>query len=131
MSFLLLRPLTNLRIRLAEAIRGDPPRLRMRPLETERLLLRRLNQEDRGDIAGWEAWANTQHGNEVEAQKFLDFCFREYRESRINPWGIVIPVSQNSHTEWIATRPPTIRTPNTNGNRIESLCMIAKDGKVG
>jgi ribosomal-protein-alanine N-acetyltransferase len=62
----------------------------MRPLETERLLLRRLDQEDHGDIASWEAWANTQHGREIEAQKLLDFCFREYRESRMGPWGILL-----------------------------------------
>jgi len=62
----------------------------MRQLETERLLMSRLSQEDRGDIAGWEAWANTQHGKEIEAQKFLDFCFREYRESRMGPWGILL-----------------------------------------
>lgn len=62
----------------------------MHPLETERLLLRRLSQEDRGDIAGWEAWWNTQQGKEIAAQKFLDFCFREYRESRMGPWGILL-----------------------------------------
>lgn len=62
----------------------------MHPLETERLLLRRLSQEDRGDIVGWEAWANTQQGKEIAAQKFLDFCFREYRESRMGPWGILL-----------------------------------------
>ncbi len=90
LSFLLRRPRTNIRIRLAGAINGGPPGLRMRPLETERLLLRRVSQEDRGEISGREAWANTQHGKEIEAQKFLDFCFREYRESRMGPWGILL-----------------------------------------
>jgi len=62
----------------------------MRPLETERLVLRGLRQEDLGDIAGWGAWANAQFGKEIEAQEFLDFCFREYRESRMGPWGILL-----------------------------------------
>jgi [ribosomal protein S5]-alanine N-acetyltransferase len=60
----------------------------MRPLQTERLLLREFRQEDLGGIICWEAELNPPENDEIEAQKFLDFCFREYRESGIGPWGM-------------------------------------------
>ena len=91
LSFLLRGPLTNVlwnRIGHARAINSAPPGVKMHPLETERLLLREFRQEDLGDVVRWEAEANTQDGNEIESQKFLDFCFGEYRKSGMGPWGM-------------------------------------------
>jgi hypothetical protein len=48
----------------------------MRPLETNRLLLREFHQEDIGDVIRWEAGVSTQDDNETAAQKFLDFWQR-------------------------------------------------------
>jgi ribosomal-protein-alanine N-acetyltransferase len=62
----------------------------MRPIETERLQLREFRQEDIGDVIRWEPGANTQSGKEIAAQRFLDFCFQEYRESGMGPWGILL-----------------------------------------
>jgi len=62
----------------------------MRPLETERLLLREFRQEDLGGVIRWEVWVDPQHNNEIEAQKLLDYCFREYGKSGIGPWGMVV-----------------------------------------
>jgi [ribosomal protein S5]-alanine N-acetyltransferase len=61
--------------------------LKMPVLETERLVLRKLDQEDLIDIIAWEAVPGAQN-TEVEAQEFLEFCFREYRERGIGPWGM-------------------------------------------
>jgi len=61
--------------------------LKMPVLETERLVLRKLDQEDLKDIIAWEAVPAAQN-TEVEAQKFLEYCFREYRERGIGPWGM-------------------------------------------
>ncbi len=56
-------------------------------LETERLVLRPLDQNDLQDILAWEeeTWAQNPG---VAAQEFLDYCFREYGERGIGPWGI-------------------------------------------
>jgi [ribosomal protein S5]-alanine N-acetyltransferase len=62
----------------------------MRALETERLLLREFRQEDIGDIIRWQPAPNTQNTKEIEAQQFLDFCFQQYRESGMGPWGILL-----------------------------------------
>ncbi len=62
----------------------------MRPLETKRLLLREFRQEDIGVIIRWEPAPNTRNSKEIEAQQFLDFCFQEYRESGMGPWGILL-----------------------------------------
>lgn len=59
----------------------------MRAFETERLLLGEFHQEDLRDVASWEEGSGAQ-SVEVAAQEFLDFCFREYRERGIGPWGM-------------------------------------------
>ncbi len=56
-------------------------------LETERLLLRKLDQEDLTDIIAWDVVPGVQNA-EVEAQEFLEYCFREYRDRGIGPWGM-------------------------------------------
>jgi ribosomal-protein-alanine N-acetyltransferase len=70
-------------IRLASGQR----KLDMPVLETERLLLRKLDLNDLGDIIGWGEVPIAQSA-EVLAQEFLDYCFREYRERGIGPWGM-------------------------------------------
>ena len=62
-------------------------KLQMPVLETERLVLRQLDQDDLRDITAWEEVTSAQN-NDVAAQEFLDYCFREYRERGIGPWGI-------------------------------------------
>ena len=62
-------------------------RLRMTVLETDRLVLRKLDQKDLRDIIAWADYSTGQNA-EVPAQEFLDYCFREYRERGIGPWGI-------------------------------------------
>jgi ribosomal-protein-alanine N-acetyltransferase len=62
-------------------------KLDMPVLETERLVLRKLDQDDLKDIVAWEDVPIAQSAR-VQAQDFLDYCFREYRERGIGPWGI-------------------------------------------
>ena len=62
-------------------------RLKMPVLETERLVLRKLDQKDLRDIIAWADYSTGQNA-EVPAQEFPDYCFREYRERGIGPWGI-------------------------------------------
>jgi [ribosomal protein S5]-alanine N-acetyltransferase len=62
-------------------------KLRMPALETERLVLRQLDWGDLRDIMAWEEGTSAQDA-EVAAQEFLNYCFREYRERGIGPWGI-------------------------------------------
>jgi RimJ/RimL family protein N-acetyltransferase len=62
-------------------------KLDMPVLETERLVLRKLDLSDLRDIIAWEDVPIAQNA-EVQAQEFLDYCFREYRERGIGPWGI-------------------------------------------
>jgi ribosomal-protein-alanine N-acetyltransferase len=62
-------------------------KLQMPVLETERLVLRQLDQDDLRDITAWEEVTSAQN-NDVASQEFLDYCFREYRERGIGPWGI-------------------------------------------
>lgn len=62
-------------------------KLKMPVLETERLVLRPLDQHDLGDILAWEETTWAQNPG-VAAQQFLDYCFREYIERGIGPWGI-------------------------------------------
>ena len=93
LRFLLPWPLTRIlwnRIHHAGPIKYSPQRLSMRPLETERLLLREFVQEDLEGVIRWDAWVEPQDKNEMEAQKFLDFCFREYRKSGIGPWAMLV-----------------------------------------
>lgn len=61
--------------------------LKMPVIETERLILRRFDQEDLKDILAWEDFP-VGPSHEVQAQEFLDYCFREYRERGIGPWGM-------------------------------------------
>ena len=61
-------------------------------LDTERLQLRRFCQEDRAHVIEWceDAVANP----ESEAQRFLDFCFRQYEQSGEGPWAIVLKATR-------------------------------------
>jgi ribosomal-protein-alanine N-acetyltransferase len=59
----------------------------MQVLQTERLILRQFHQDDLRDVASWME-AGSIPNTEFEAQRFLDFCFREYRERGIGPWGL-------------------------------------------
>jgi len=65
---------------------GERP-LKMPVLETERLVLRKLDQKDLKDIIAWGEFSAGQNA-EVQAQEFLDYCFRECRERGIVPWGM-------------------------------------------
>jgi ribosomal-protein-alanine N-acetyltransferase len=62
-------------------------KLDMPVLETERIVLRKFDLNDLGDIIAWEEVPIAQSAA-VQAQEFLDYCFREYRERGIGPWGI-------------------------------------------
>jgi [ribosomal protein S5]-alanine N-acetyltransferase len=66
---------------------SEQRKLKMPVLETERLVLRPLDQGDLSDIVAWEEIAIAQN-NGAAAQEFLDYCFREYRDRGIGPWGI-------------------------------------------
>jgi ribosomal-protein-alanine N-acetyltransferase len=56
-------------------------------LETERLVLRKFEQDDLKDILAWEEISNGRNAK-VEAQKFLEYCFGEYRAGGAGPWGM-------------------------------------------
>jgi ribosomal-protein-alanine N-acetyltransferase len=58
-------------------------------LETERLVLRKLEQDDLRDIVAWEDLPGTQSA-EIQAKEFLAYCFREYRVWGFGPWGILL-----------------------------------------
>ena len=75
------------RIRRILSADSGQRKLKMPVLETERLVLRQLHQDDLRDIIAWEevTWAQN---TDVAAQEFLDYCFREYRDRGIGPWGI-------------------------------------------
>ena len=60
---------------------------KMPVLETERLVLRKLDRDDLKDIMAWEEAPNAQSA-EGEAWRILEYCFREYRERGIGPWGM-------------------------------------------
>src|ERR1700677_3202054 len=78
-----------LKRRLGEMLPGNARQrvLEMPVLETHRLVLRKF---DSGDLTGVIAWeeASAAQGREVEAQEFLEYCFREYRERGIGPWAM-------------------------------------------
>ena len=59
----------------------------MSVLETEHFVLREFDQNDLRDIAAWEQLSDGQSPEE-RAREFLDYCFREYRDRGIGPWGI-------------------------------------------
>ena len=79
-----------LRNRIRRIISTDPVRrkLKMDVLETERLLLRKLEQDDLRDIVAWEDLPDTQSA-EIQGKEFLAYCFREYRVWGFGPWGIL------------------------------------------
>jgi ribosomal-protein-alanine N-acetyltransferase len=75
------------RIRRIIPMDSGQRKLKMQMLETERLVLHKFDQDDLKDIIAWEE-ASSAQSTEVEAQEFLDYCFREYCERGIGPWGI-------------------------------------------
>lgn len=83
-----LKALRN-RIRRVIAVDSGQLKLKMPSLETERLVLRKLDQKDLGDIVAWEESPSVQSA-EIQAQEFLDYCFREYREWGFGPWGMLL-----------------------------------------
>lgn len=64
-------------------------KLRMPALDTARLVLRAFRQEDLQDLVRWQKDSGATY-TESEAQGFLDFCFREYGEWGIGPWGLLL-----------------------------------------
>ena len=78
-----------LRTRMRRIIRSSTGRrkLQMPLLETQRLVLRKFEPSDLGEVVEWEPGAAPGDAA-LEAQKFLDYCFREYRELGIGPWAI-------------------------------------------
>jgi ribosomal-protein-alanine N-acetyltransferase len=92
MSLFLRWPVMKaLRNRIGRIISTDPIRrkLKMHALETERLVLRKLEQEDLRDITAWEDLRGAQNA-EIQAKEFLEYCFREYRVWGFGPWGILL-----------------------------------------
>jgi ribosomal-protein-alanine N-acetyltransferase len=83
--------LKSLRNRIRRRITFNPVRrkLKMQVLETERLLLRKLERRDLRDIIAWEDIPNARSA-EIQAREFLDYCFREYRDWGFGPWGILL-----------------------------------------
>ncbi len=55
--------------------------LKMRDLETARLLLREFRQTDVGDVSRW--------ADNFRAEEFLEFCFRSYHEWGMGPWAML------------------------------------------
>jgi [ribosomal protein S5]-alanine N-acetyltransferase len=82
----LMKSLRN-RVRRIISLNMGQRKLQMQVLETERLILRKLGRDDLSGIIAWEELPTTQ-SPEVEAKEFLNFCFREYRERGIGPWGM-------------------------------------------
>jgi ribosomal-protein-alanine N-acetyltransferase len=62
-------------------------KLHMPGLETKRLLLRPFVPDDLRDVIDWEESPGA-HDREAQAQEFLEYCFHEYRERGIGPWGM-------------------------------------------
>jgi [ribosomal protein S5]-alanine N-acetyltransferase len=92
MSLFLRWPVMKaLRNRIGRIISTDPIRrqLKMDILETERLVLRKLEQDDLRDIVAWENLPGAQSA-EIQAKEFLAYCFREYRVWGFGPWGILL-----------------------------------------
>jgi [ribosomal protein S5]-alanine N-acetyltransferase len=61
----------------------------MRVLETKRLVLREFHQDDLKDLITWEGTSGVEYG-EVQAQQFLNFCFRQYFTLGLGPWGMLL-----------------------------------------
>jgi ribosomal-protein-alanine N-acetyltransferase len=81
--------LQSLRNAIRRIIPHDSPRpiLKMPVLETERLILRPFDRNDIADIMAWGEVPDAR-STEAEAREFLDYCFREYREHILGPWGM-------------------------------------------
>lgn len=77
------------RIRRIISVNPVQRKLKMQVLETERLLLRTLEPQDLRDIIAWEDLPGARSA-EIQAQEFLDYCFREYRDWGFGPWGILL-----------------------------------------
>src|ERR1700690_2640503 len=75
------------RVRLIFPVVSGSRKLKMPVLETERLVLRKFEQDDFKDIVAWGEFTSAQK-TEVEARKFLDYCFGEYRAGGAGPWGM-------------------------------------------
>ncbi len=75
------------RFRRILSVSSRQRKLKMPVLETKRLVLRQLDQDDLRDIIAWEE-VTMARNTDVAAQEFLDYCFREYRERGVGPWGI-------------------------------------------
>lgn len=75
------------RLRRVIGLNSGERKLRMPVLDTERLVLRQFVQDDLKDIMAWEEFSVAQNAG-VGAQEFLNYCFREYRERGIGPWGM-------------------------------------------
>src|ERR1700722_8671114 len=90
-SWSAMKSLRN-RIRRILPMESEDRQLKMPTLETERLVLRKLDQEDLKDIIAWEAVPGLQ-STEAEAREFLEYCFREYRHRGVGPWGMQLKES--------------------------------------
>lgn len=77
------------RIRRLGSPSEEPPKMRMRVLETERLLLREFGRDDGQHLTSWRMDSGAAYTAD-DAQEFLDFCFREYARWGIGPWGLVL-----------------------------------------
>jgi ribosomal-protein-alanine N-acetyltransferase len=56
--------------------------LKMRELQTARLVLREFQQADLTDVTSWEQG--------LEPQNFLEFCFGSYRKWGMGPWAMLL-----------------------------------------
>ena len=81
-----IRALRN-RIRRILPVVSGHRKLKMPVLETERLVLRKVEQDDLKDVMAWEEISSARDAK-VEAQKFLDYCQGEYRAGGAGPWGM-------------------------------------------
>jgi len=80
------------RIRRILPVVSGHRQLTMPVLETKRLVLRKFEQNDLGDIIRWEEISNARNPK-MEAQKFLDYSFGEYRGGGAGPWGMQLKES--------------------------------------
>ena len=86
-----MKSLRNRMRRILPGVSGHR-KLTMPVLETERLVLRKFEQDDLQDIMRWEEISNARNPK-MEAQKFLDYSFGEYREGGAGPWGMQLKKS--------------------------------------
>lgn len=77
------------RIRSSGSRGEERQRLKMRVLETQRLLLREFHQDDLKDLVTWEGPSGEGYGK-AQAQRFLNFCFAEYFKLGVGPWGMLL-----------------------------------------